>query len=138
MKGLEKKGLAFDEILRSTLPQIFGEDTSHVLRIWVGRKARNNPERFARTISKMFGPSAHNVVVGIDRLTDEASLFAKKAHKEPPYQSLLDAIQKSDAAITVAQPVKPQGTTLTSCRVTGVPLPSPSVETTPQNFQKNR
>jgi len=108
MRGLEKDGLTFDEILRSALPQLFGEDTSLVLRSWIGRKARTNPERFARSISKMFGDSARSVVVSIDKLTDENSLLGKKAPQEPPYKSLLDAIHKSDEVMTVSQPEKPQ------------------------------
>jgi hypothetical protein len=109
MKALQKAGLTFDEILRSSLPQIFGEDTSEVLRSWIGNKARNNPERFARTIAKMFGASARSVVVSVDRLTDEARLFETKTPREPPYKSMLEAIQRADEGMTVAQPRRPQG-----------------------------
>jgi hypothetical protein len=111
MRYLEKKGLTFDEVLRSTLPQLFGADTSHVLRTWIGEEARCDPERFARSISKMFGASARNVLGSIDMLVDEASLLKKKAPREPPVQSLLEAMQRSRAGITVAQPSKPQGRT---------------------------
>lgn len=102
MRELVKAGLTFDEVLSSTLPQIFGEDTSEVLRTWIGRKAGCNPERFAKSISKMFGASARNVLGSVDSLTDEASLFEKKTPKDPPYKSLLDAIRKSDEAVTLA------------------------------------
>jgi hypothetical protein len=114
MKGLEKMGLGFDEILRSTLPQFIGEDPAHVLRTWVGRKARNSPERFTRSVSEIFGPSARHIVVGIDRLTDEASLLENKKPKDPPYKSLLEAIQKSNAVLTAPQLREPNRTTLTS------------------------
>jgi hypothetical protein len=109
MKGLEEVGLTFDEVLCSTLPQLFGEDTSEILRAWIGRKARCNPERFARTISEMFGASARSVLGSVDKLTDEVSLLMKKAPREPPYQSLLEAIRRSEASTTVARPGKPQG-----------------------------
>jgi hypothetical protein len=108
MRGLEKDGLTFDEILRSALPQLFGDDGSHVLRTWVGKKGRSDPERFTRTISKMFGPSARSVLGGIDSLTDEESLLNQKAPQEPPYKSLLEAIKKSDEAMAVAHPPEPK------------------------------
>jgi signal transduction histidine kinase len=109
MKELEKAGCAFNEVLRSTLPQFFGADPSGVLRSWVGRKARRNPERFARTVSKMFGTSARSILGNIERLADEESLLAVKAPKEPAYKSLLEAIERSDAAMAVVQPDKPKG-----------------------------
>lgn len=109
MRELEKKGLAFHEVLRSTLPQLFGEDASEILGSWMGRKARCNPERFSRTISKMFGASARSVIVSIDRLSDEVSLLEKNTPKEPPIQSLLEAIRKAEEGMTVEQPSKPQG-----------------------------
>lgn len=109
MGELEKVGLTFDEILQSTLPQFLGEDTSDVLSSWIGAKARCSPERFARSISEMFGASARNVLGNIDILIDEVSLLEKKAPEEPPYQSLLEAIQRIDAGMTVAQPIKSRG-----------------------------
>jgi hypothetical protein len=108
MRELERIGLTLDEILQSTLPQVFGEDTSEVLRTYVGGKARCNPERFARNISKMFGASAQSVLTGVDRLVDEASLLEKEAPKEAPYQSLLDALQRIDAGMTITQPSRPE------------------------------
>jgi hypothetical protein len=109
MKELENVGLTFDEVLRSTLPQLFGEDPSHVLRFCIGRKARCNPERFARTISKMFGASARSFLGSIEMLANEKSMLEKKAPQEPPIQSLLEALQRIDAAVMVAQADKPQG-----------------------------
>ena len=107
MRELAKAGITFDEVLRSTLPQIFGEDTSEVLRTWIGRRSTACPERFARSVSKMFGASARNVLGSVDSLTDEASLFEKRAPKEPPLKSLLDAIRKSDAMMPAPQPLAP-------------------------------
>lgn len=104
MRELEKAGLAFDEVLRSTLPQLFGDDGSHVLRTWVGKKGRSDPETFTRTTSRMFGASARNVLGGIDSFTDEESLLKGKAPEEPPYKSLLEAIQRADEAAVVATP----------------------------------
>jgi len=104
MRELEKAGLTFNEILGATLPQIFGDDTSEVLRAWIGRKARTNPERFARSVSKMFGASARNVLGSVDSLTDETSLFRKKIPEDPPYKSLLDAIRKSDEEMAFPRP----------------------------------
>ena len=108
MRELEKEGLPFNEVLRSTLPKLMGEDTSYVLRAWVGRTARCNPERFARNISEMFGASSRNVLTSLDKLVDERSLLEAKVPKEPPIQSLLEAIQRTDAAMMVAQADKPQ------------------------------
>jgi hypothetical protein len=105
MRKIQRVGLTFDEVLRSTLPQIFGEDNSEVLRIWIGKKARRDPERFARNISKMFGASARNVLGSVDNLVDVESLFAKRVPREPPIQCLLDAIRRADAAMMAAQPV---------------------------------
>lgn len=109
MKELEETGLTFDEVIHSTLPQLLGEDPSQVLRFWIGRKARRNPERFTRSVSEMFGSSARSVFGGIELLSVEMNLFETNVPQEPPYQSLLDAIQRSDAAMTVAQPNGPQG-----------------------------
>jgi hypothetical protein len=128
MRQLGRKGIGFNEILRSTLPRIFGEDTSHVLRTWVGRKARNNPERFARTVSKMFGASARNVLGSLYRLADEVKPLENRTPKEPPYQSFLEAIERSDAAIAAAEPNKPRGTTLVSYRFMGVTFPIQGIE----------
>ncbi|MGD0318915.1 MAG: hypothetical protein ABSB56_04395 [Nitrososphaerales archaeon] len=108
MRELEKIGLTLDEILQSTLPQVFGEDTSDVLRTWVGGKARCDPDCFVRSVSKMFGASAQSVLVGVDKLVDEASLLEKKVPKVAPYQSLLDALQRIDAGMTVAHPSSPE------------------------------
>ena len=109
MRKLEKEGLTFDEILQSTLPQFLGEDTSHVLRSWIGWKANCSPELFAKSISGMFGASARDVLGNVDMLVDEVSLLDKKAPRELAYQSLLDAIQTADAGLTVAQPIKSRG-----------------------------
>jgi hypothetical protein len=109
MKELEGVGLTFDEVLRSTLPQLFGEDPSHVLRFCMGNKARCIPERFARTVSKMFGASARSVLSSIEMLSDEVNLLEKNTPPEPPYKSILEAIQKAEESITVVQPSKPQG-----------------------------
>lgn len=109
MKELRKVGLTFDEVLRSTLPQFFGEDPSRILRFCIGRKARSNPERFARSVSEMFGSSARSVLGSIEMLVDEKSLLEAKVPKEPPIQSLLVAMQRANAGKTVVQPSKPQG-----------------------------
>lgn len=108
MRGLEKAGLTFDEILRSALPQLMGEDPSQVLRSWIGKKARTNPEQFARSMSKMFGASARSVLVSINKLADEESLLEKKVPQEPPYKSLLDAIRRADETAIIAQPPAPR------------------------------
>ena len=99
MREIERAGVSLDEVLRATLPQLFGDDTSEVLRSWIGKRARENPERFARSISKMFGASARNVLGSVDSLTDEVSLLSKKVPTVPPYQSLIDAIRRSDERI---------------------------------------
>ena len=109
MRELEKRGLPFDQVLRSTLPKLFGVDPSQVLRTWVGGKARRNPECFVRSVSEMFGASARHVLGSLDMLVDERGLLEAKVPKEPPVQSLLMAIQKANAGKAVAQPNEPQG-----------------------------
>ncbi len=108
MRNLEKEGLPFNEVLRSTLPKFFGVDPSYVLRTWIGRKARCNPERFTRSISEMFGASARNVLISLNRHVDEASMLERKTPKDPPYQSLLIAIRKIDEGMMVPQSSRPQ------------------------------
>ncbi len=103
MRQLEKEGLPFNEVLRATLPKLIGADTSHVLRTWVGRRARHNPEYFTRSISDMFGPSARNVLISLDILVNKQSLLEAKIPKEPPVQSLLVAMQRASTGIMVAQ-----------------------------------
>ncbi len=110
MKELEKAGVRFSRVVNSALPQLFGDDTAHVLRSWVGKKGIRSPERFVRSITKMWGPSARSVIVSINKLTDQPSFLEKKAPEEPPYKSLLDATQKADAAAAVVGPVTPQST----------------------------
>ncbi len=104
MRQLEKEGLPFNEVLCATLPKLIGVDTSHVLRTWVGRKARHNPEYFTRSISDMFGPSARSVLITLDISVDKQSLFEAKVPKVPPVQSLLVAMQRANTGIVVAQP----------------------------------
>jgi len=111
MKGLQKSGIRFERVVRIALPRLFGEE-SEVLTSWIGKYEASNPERFVRSISKMWGSSAHSVIISLDRLTDERSLFEKKV-SDPPYMSLLEAIQKSDAARSgVPDPKMPNGTPL--------------------------
>ena len=138
MRDVQKKGLSFDEVLRSTLPNLFGEDGSHVLRTWVGKKGRNDPERFARTVSHMFGASARDVLGSVDSLTDENSMLEEKAPQEPPYRSLLEAIQRSDAAAGMAaEATASQGTTPQRHPLTGAPLPDPDTEEAPADDPKS-
>ncbi len=106
MRELEKRGLPFNAVLRSTLPKLFGVDPSDVLRTWVGKKARRDPEYFVRSVSKMFGASARHVLGSLEMLVDERSLRAAKSPREPPVQALLVAIQKAEAGKTAAQPSK--------------------------------
>jgi hypothetical protein len=116
MKELQKTGVRFDQVLKTVLPQLFGDDTSVVLSSWIGKKATRSPERFVRSVSKMWGPSAHTVIVSINNLTGDPNLF-KKEPLEPPIQSLLEAIKKADeAALTVAERERPQSTAMALCR----------------------
>ena len=132
MRGLQKSGIRFDRVLKITLPRLFGEE-SEILNSWVGEKAGRNPERFVRSVSKMWGPSAHSVIISLDRLTNDKGLFESKAN-DPPYKSLLEAIQKSDAAKVAgsdslipmrAPPVTE--TKLAGCQVTALAVCPPTV-----------
>ena len=112
MKELQKTGVRFDRVLKTVLPQLLGDDTSVILSSWIGNKATRSPERFVRSVSKMWGSSAHSVIVSINKLTGDPNLF-KTVPLEPPIQSLLEAIKKADeAAPVVAERERPQATAL--------------------------
>lgn len=74
-------------------------------------KKIKSPGVDSRSISstQMFGASVRSVLASMEMLSDEVSLLEMNAPREPPYQSLLEAIQRSDTGMTVVQPDKPQG-----------------------------
>jgi len=115
MKELEKTGVSFSKFLRIALPQLFGEE-SEVLHTWIGRKASRSPKKFVKSVRKMWGPSAHSVVVSLNRIADEKNLFERKVD-EPAYKGMLEAIKKADdeaelKAIQVVQPETPEESNL--------------------------
>lgn len=111
MKVLQKSGIRFDRVLNVALPKLFGEE-SEVLTSWIGKKARRSPEKFVRSLSKMWGPSAHSVIISLDKLTDDRSVFEKRV-VEPAYKPFLDAINRADqVAMGLAEPDEPQVTSL--------------------------
>ncbi|HZW85806.1 MAG TPA: hypothetical protein VFE91_07905, partial [Nitrososphaerales archaeon] len=98
MDGLRDLGIAFPDVLKATLPGLIGEAPSDVLRGWVGRKAWNHPEYFARSMSDTFGRSSMMIVTGVDRLVDPEGMLAARIPEEPMYKSLVEAIQQADSA----------------------------------------
>ncbi len=96
MKMAESQGIPFAEVLQTNLPAVLGEAPSGVLLRWVGRSARSQPKRFAKVVSKMFGPSGKRIVTGLESSLDPERML--EAHREPeePFQSVIDAIRKAD------------------------------------------
>jgi hypothetical protein len=90
MDRFEREGIAFIEVLRDTTPKLFGEGPAEVLRRWIGSKARRNPVKFAKTISKMFGSSAKPVLDSLQALADDKAMLAAKVEEIPPVQYLLE------------------------------------------------
>ena len=112
MRGLERRGLPFGDVLKATLPQLFGDDTSLVLRTWVGRKGRKNPEGFARAVSGMFGKSARNVLTSVERISSQENLLSAGLPEAPSYTSLVEAIQKADESAAILQEMRTGATAL--------------------------
>lgn len=90
MDKFEREGIAFIEVLRDTTPKLFGEGPAEVLRRWIGSKARRNPVKFAKTMSKMFGASAKPVLDSLQALADDKAMIAAKVEEVPPAQYLLE------------------------------------------------
>ena len=103
MKDIEAQGLTFDEVLRSTLPSLVGEAPTEILRAWIGRKAWRKPDRFAKTMAKMFGASSKSILTGISQLADPEGMLEMKRPRDPPYQSLIEAIQHSEGSRSDAE-----------------------------------
>jgi hypothetical protein len=98
MKSMEARGIAFQDVLRLHLPSLFGDDTAEVLLRWVGKKARTQPRRFAETATSMFGNSAKPIITSLERLADPDKMLEAKKEVDPPFQSLIEAIQRADNA----------------------------------------
>jgi len=96
MKAAERIGIPFNEILDETLPRVVGYDPSHVLKVWVGRRSRSDPETFVRSMAKIFGRSSKMVVLGVFDRLDEGKMLADKIPEEPKYMSLVEAINRAD------------------------------------------
>jgi len=98
MKSMEARGITFQEVLKTNLPSLFGEDTAEVFLRWVGKKARTQPKRFAKTATAMFGNSAKQIITSLERLADPDKMLETKKEVDPPFQSLIEAIQRADSA----------------------------------------
>ncbi len=99
MKDLEARGVPFHEFLRDNLPFLFGEAPSEIFRAWIGKKSRIYPDQFARTVAKMFGSSAKSIITGLEELADPDRLTEIHKTEEPPYQSLIEAIARSEGQV---------------------------------------
>jgi hypothetical protein len=98
MRSAESQGIPFPEVLQTNLPLVLGEVPSDVLLRWVGRKARSQPKRFAKVISKMFGPSSRRIITGLEERLDPQSMLEVHEEPEEPFQALIDSIERADAA----------------------------------------
>ena len=111
MKAAESMGVPFLDVLRDTLPAIMGIEGTRVLGYWAGKKSMLDPEAFVREMSKMFGRSSKNVVMGVFKTVDEGKILARKAPEEPKFQSLVDAISKADENRAMLQEMRVRRTT---------------------------
>src|SRR5712692_310570 len=100
MKSMEARGISFQDVLKSNLPMLFGDAPSEVLLRWMGRKNRTQPKRFAKAAAKMFGKSAKSIITGLENLADPDKMLEVHEEVEPPFQSLIEAIQNADRAKT--------------------------------------
>ena len=98
MKEAESQGIPFPEVLQTNLPKLLGEGPSEVLLRWVGKKARNQPKRFAKVVAKMFGPSGRRIITGLEERFSPQDMLQTHEEPEEPFQALIDAIERSDAA----------------------------------------
>jgi hypothetical protein len=105
MKIIEAEGITFREVLKTHLPTLFGEAPTEVLLRWIGKRARTQPKRFVKTVADMFGNSAKAIITGLESLADPDEMLEAHKPEEPPFQSLIEAIQQADAdqaALTTA------------------------------------
>ena len=98
MKEAESQGIPFPEVLQTNLPMVLGEAPSEVLLRWVGRKGRSQPKGFAKVVAKMFGPSGKRIITGLEDRFSPQDMLQTHEKPEEPFQALIDAIEKSDAA----------------------------------------
>ncbi|HEY6282489.1 MAG TPA: hypothetical protein VIW22_01030 [Nitrososphaerales archaeon] len=96
MKSMEARGIPFQQVLKSNLPLLFGDAPSEVLLRWMGRKNRTQPKRFAKAAAKMFGKSAKSIITGLENLANPDKMLEVHQEAEPPFQSLIEAIQRAD------------------------------------------
>ncbi|HEV2226896.1 MAG TPA: hypothetical protein VGR56_08875 [Nitrososphaerales archaeon] len=96
MKSMEVRGIPFQLVLKSNLPVLFGDAPSETLLRWMGRRNRTQPKRFAKAAAKMFGKSAKSIITGLENLADPDKMLEVHQEVEPPFQSLIEAIQRAD------------------------------------------
>ena len=101
MKSAESKGVPFTEVLQTDLPMILGQVPSDVLLRWVGKRARSQPKRFVNTINEMFGKSGRKIIVGLQDALNPDKMLEVHEPPEEKFQSLIDAIEKADAANSI-------------------------------------
>jgi len=101
MKSAESKGVPFTEVLQTDLPMVLGQVPSDVLLRWVGKRARSQPKRFVNTINEMFGKSGRKIIVGLQDALNPDKMLEVHEPPEEKFQSLIDAIEKADAANSI-------------------------------------
>lgn len=106
MKSMEARGIKFQDVLKRNLPVLFGDAPSEVLLRWMGRSNRTQPKRFAKAASKMFGKSAKSIITGLENLADPIKMLEVHQEAEPPFQSLIEAIQRADNMQAEAELIK--------------------------------
>jgi len=92
MDELGRQGIQFSEVLREVLPQIIGDDTSEILRRWVGRSARKSPIAFVKAVNRMFGGSGRSILTSIESLANGEKM-GKKVVEEPLFDYLTEKVR---------------------------------------------
>ena len=92
MNELGAKGLTFEEVIKDTVPKVFGEVPGQVLLRWIGRKARQRPMAFVKSLRRMFGKSAQPALQAIQTFVDVNGLLEAKKPYVPANQYLVEAM----------------------------------------------
>jgi hypothetical protein len=96
-KELEAKGLTFEEVIRATTPKVFGELPAQVLLYWIGKRARQRPMTFVKTLRRMFGKSSGPFLQALQSFMDADKLLEAKRPYVPANQYLVEAMIRSGA-----------------------------------------
>jgi hypothetical protein len=96
-KELEAKGLTFEEVIRATTLKVIGELPGQVLLYQIGKRARQRPVTFVKTLRRMFGKSSGPFLQALQSFMDAEKLLEAKRPYVPGNQYLVEAMIRSGA-----------------------------------------